>query len=138
MRKESSEISGGGIVCCIVDGITVSMLLSILFQGRKIDYCILEERSRPFFSTASIGERLVIALILSELSIATVYVEKFDDITLVDTKTSEGMTLLAKNAERARDLWEKFPKDQMGDLHFFQRTTTRTAISSEAAIHLQA
>ncbi|WP_314666337.1 hypothetical protein [uncultured Selenomonas sp.] len=124
MKKESSEISAGGIVCCIVDGITVSMLLSILFQGRKIDYCILEERSRPFFSTTSIGERLVIALILSELSIATVYVEKFDDITLVDTQTSEGMTLLAKNAERARDLWEKFPKDQMGDLHFYGAPTS--------------
>ena len=124
VRKEYIEIPADGMVCCIVDGITVSMLLSILFQGRRIDCCILEERSRPFFSTASVGERLVIALILSELSIATVYVEKFDDVSLLDTGTPEGMTLLMKNAERAGELWAKFPKEQLEHTYFYGAPTS--------------
>lgn len=124
MKKESSGISADGMVCCVVDGITVSMLVSILFRGRRIDCCILEERSRPFFSTASIGERLVIALILSELSIETVYVEKCDDVSLVDTGTDEGMALLTKNAARARELWEKFPQEQLEQMHFYGAPTS--------------
>ena len=123
MRKEAFETADGK-VCCIVDGITVSVLLSILFQGRKIDCCIMEERARPFFSTASIGERLVISLILSELSIETVYVEKCDDVSLVDTGTDEGMALLTKNAARARELWEKFPQEQLEQMHFYGAPTS--------------
>lgn len=83
-------MSNKKMVVCVVDGITTAILLSILFNGKTIDICIIEEKDDNFSNKSgmvNIKERVIIDLILEPIKINQIYTCRFPNITLVSRKT---------------------------------------------------